>query len=231
MKKFLPVYGIFCVVFYIVFLFTNYYDWEFWATHSVDEIEECVPQVYDDVDDIPDRFSWESQDEYTSPAAAVERPQYKMSSRGHDLIKEFEQCRLTAYVVGNETSKTIGWGHVIRDDEEIPDNISQADADRLFRKDIDSVDASINVLLSEVSPLFKPSQGFVDGIGSLIYNCGEDGVRNTRFFSRLKKCRYDENGNIIKKDLEYTLAIVKDTNVSMKGHKPRRIAEYELMCN
>ena len=231
MKKFLPVYGIFCAVFYIVFLFTNYYDWEFWATHSVDEIEECVPQVYDDVDDIPDRFSWESQDEYTSPVTAAERPQYKVSSKGESLIKGFESCSLTAYVLKGETFKTIGWGHRIYDGEDIPDNISQQDADRLFRKDIDSVNSSINVLMGEVSPMFKPSQGFIDGIGSLIYNCGEAGVRNTRFFTRLKNCRYDEDGNIIKKDLEYALAIVKHTNVTMTGHKSRRIAEYELMCN
>ena len=79
--------------------------------------------------------------------------------------------------------------------------------------------------------MFKPSQGFVDGIGSLIYNCGEEGVRNTRFFSRLKKCRYDESGNILKKDLEYALAVVKETNITMSGHKPRRAAEYDIMCN
>ena len=74
-------------------------------------------------------------------------------------------------------------------------------------------------------------QDFIDGLGSLIYNCGERGVTLTKFYDRLQKCRYDKNGagNINTNDLRYAIAAVKTDRISAKGHIERRYNEHLMM--
>lgn len=161
----------------------------------------------------------------------VTKNTYKMSSQAHEFIKSFEQCRLTAYHIDGEKYNTIGWGHYLQKPEEQDmKHISQKEADELFRQDVAWVDNAVTAMLNDVNPKFKWPQGIVDGLGSLVYNCGEKGVRTTEFYRRLQNCRF-HNGQINKSDIEYTLAIVKNTRCTMKGHYKRRAAEYEMMVN
>ena len=83
-------------------------------------------------------------------------------------------------------------------------------------------------MLNDVNPNYKWPQGIVDGLGSLVYNCGERGVRTTEFYRRLQNCRF-ENGKINKSDIDYTLAVVKTTRCSKPGHFKRRAGEYAMM--
>ena len=111
---------------------------------------------------------------------------YSMSIKGMSHTKKFEKCKLTRYWDGN--GYTIGWGHHLLKGESYK-NISRSKADELFRKDIIKTNASINRLLKKFDGKVKFSQGFINGLGDLIYNCGEGGVKNSTFYKRWSKCR------------------------------------------
>lgn len=154
---------------------------------------------------------------------------YKMSARAHDFIKSFEKCKLTAYHIKGEKHNTIGWGHYLQNkNEQHIKKITQKRADELFREDVAWVDKAVTDMLNDVNPDYKWPQGIVDGLGSLVYNCGEHGVRTTEFYRRLQNCRF-HNGVINESDINYTLAIVKKTRCTKPGHYKRRIGEYQMM--
>ena len=152
--------------------------------------------------------------------------------RYSEFIKKYESCVLTAYKLKGEKRYTIGYGHVIYEDD-IPHKISQEYADKLFDKDMDKFNVHVRELLSELDHRFIYTQSFVDGLTSLTYNCGPDGVRKTRFWKRMKACRYDKKTKAInKKDLIYAIEAVKTANISRiyyAGHKNRRKAEHNKM--
>ena len=150
---------------------------------------------------------------------------YSMSIKGMSHTKKFEKCKLTRYWDGN--GYTIGWGHHLLKGESYK-NISQFKADELFRKDIIKTNASINRLLKKFDGKVKFSQGFINGLGDLIYNCGEGGVKNSTFYKRLLKCRIS-NGKFNKSDIAFALVAVKTCRVSAKGHVERRLQTYKMM--
>jgi GH24 family phage-related lysozyme (muramidase) len=163
------------------------------------------------------------------------RKKYTISENGKDFIKRHERCELMAYNDPDERRRSIGWGHQIRPNESHlnAQKITRKKADELFSKDVQWVNDAINRILANADDRFEYSQGFIDGLGSLIYNCGERGVTLTEFYDRLKKCRYDENGvgYINKNDLYYTIAAVKTSRISAKGHIERRYNEHLIMLN
>ena len=150
---------------------------------------------------------------------------YSMSFKGMSFTKKYEKCKLTRYWDGN--GYTIGWGHHLLKGENF-NNISQSKADELFRKDIIKTNKSINRLLKKFEGKVKFSQGFINGIGDLIYNCGEGGVKNSVFYKRLLRCRIS-NGKFNKNDIEFALSAVKKCKVSAPGHVDRRLQTYKMM--
>lgn len=148
---------------------------------------------------------------------------YEISEAGKAFIKEHESLVLTV-----DKYNQIGYGHLYKKGEKVKKQITKAEAEQLFNKDIAEVNASINRLLSKFKNI-KFSQNFIDGLGSLIYNCGEEGVKQSDFYARLLRCRL-KNNNIHKQDFEYTLVAVKTMRCnSYKGLKIRRQNEYKLM--
>lgn len=163
----------------------------------------------------------------------LEKPiSYQLSKQGKDFIKSNETCVLDAYNDPDPQRRSVGWGHQIQPGENL-EHITQKKADELFEKDIQWVNEAINRLISNNDKRFVYTQGFIDGLGSLIYNCGERGVTLTEFYSRWQKCRYDKNepGYINKNDLNYTIAAVKNSRISAPGHVSRRYDEHKLMLN
>ena len=163
----------------------------------------------------------------------LNRPnKYKLSKAGKDFIKSQETCVLHAYNDPDPKRRSVGWGHQIQPGEKL-EHITQKKADELFEKDIEWVNDAINRLISQHNKQFIYSQGFIDGLGSLIYNCGERGVTLTEFWNRWSKCRYDKNtpGNINKNDFNYMVAAVKTSRISSPGHVTRRYDEHKLMLN
>lgn len=154
-------------------------------------------------------------------------PPYHISNIGKNFIKKYETLKLQKYKIKGEKYYTIGWGHQILPEENIPNTISKNKAQQIFDSDIKKCEESAERLISKLDNRFVVTQGFVDAIGSLIFNCGERGTENSIFFQRLKRCRY-KNGIINKKDLQYSIEGIKISHVYMKGHITRRKGEYEL---
>lgn len=156
----------------------------------------------------------------------------KSDEEGREFIKQYEALSLKAYKLKRESHYTIGYGHVIYESN-IPHQISKEYAEKLFVKDIEKFDGCVRDMLSELDHRFTYTQGFINGLVSLTYNCGPDGVKKTRFWQRMKNCRYDKkNGCINQKDLAYAIEAVKTANISRvyaNGHKNRRKAEHATM--
>jgi lysozyme len=95
----------------------------------------------------------------------------KIGKAGLKLLKEFEGCKLAAYldVAG---VWTIGWGHTRTAREGM--KISQAEADRLLRSDIEEFEAAVWDACVEV-----PNQHQFDAMVSLAFNVGAAGFRRS----------------------------------------------------
>lgn len=154
----------------------------------------------------------------------------KISSAGIELIKQYEQCKLKAYRIKGEKYNTIGWGHVIRPGDKTPNKISQAHADKLLEQDLQWVNEAACRLISKLNKDVVMSQGFFDGLCSMIYNCGERGVETSLFYKRLQNSRFHGN-KINSDDLRYSIAAVKQSRISQPGHVPRRYDEHKMMLN
>jgi len=165
--------------------------------------------------------------------AHLKRPsKYKLSKTGKDYIKSHESCILHAYNDPDPKRRSVGWGHQIQPGEKL-EHITKAKADELFEKDIEWVNDAINRLIAQNDKRFVYTQGFIDGLGDMIYNCGERGVTLTVFWERWQRCRYDKNepGYINKNDLNFTIAGIKTSRISAPGHVERRYNAHLMMLN
>lgn len=167
-----------------------------------------------------------------NPIKRVKPESYKISKVGKDFIKKHETCVLKAYNDPDPKRRSVGWGHQIQPGENL-ETITKAKADELFEEDVQWVNDAINRLIKQNNQNFIYTQGFIDGLGSLIYNCGERGVTLTEFYNRWQKCRYDKNepNGINMKDWLYTIAAVKTSRISAPGHINRRYNEHKMMLN
>lgn len=152
---------------------------------------------------------------------------YTISDNGKNFIKKHETCQLVAYWDVNGYS--IGWGHHSKDVYKGM-KISQIQANKYFDEDIKEVEMAANRIINSLPYKYKFSQNFFDSLCSLVYNCGEGGVKSTNFYKRLKSCRV-KNGKMNMNDFNFTVAAVKTSKISVPGHKERRLNEYKLMIS
>ena len=150
---------------------------------------------------------------------------YTISNNGKEFIKNKENCSLTAYWDSNGYS--IGWGHHGKDVKKNM-RISKVQAHKYFNKDIKLIEAAANRIIKSLPYKYKFSQNFFDGLCSLVYNAGENGVMKSEFYKRLKNCRV-KRGRINSNDLNFSIAGVKTSRISCKGHISRRYDEHKLM--
>lgn len=150
---------------------------------------------------------------------------YSISNNGKQFIKNQEKCVLTSYWDSNGYS--IGWGHHGKDVKKNM-RISKAQANKYFNEDIKNIEAVANRIINSLPYKYKFNQNFFDGLCSLVYNTGEGGVMKSEFYKRLKSCRV-KNRKINKNDLNFTIAGVKTSRISCKGHISRRYDEHKLM--
>lgn len=148
--------------------------------------------------------------------------QYAISDSGKQMIKKFEGLILT-----KDEGNQIGYGHKILKHEDF-ENIDESVADSLFDIDIEKVNTAVNRLIKELPYSYEFNQGFIDGLVSMVYNCGENGVRTSDFYERLSKCRV-YFGEMNEEDYNFTLSAVKTTRAPLRGHKIRRKKEYKVM--
>lgn len=151
--------------------------------------------------------------------------QYTISKAGIEMIKDFEKCELTAYPDAGGWS--IGYGHHTKDIKQGM-KITKKQADKYFEEDIKMFTASVNRLINALPYEYEFSQGFIDGLFSLVYNCGEAGVRKSVFYQRLLKCRVID-GVMNESDFNFTVAGVKQSRVYCQAHIDRRYREHKMM--
>ena len=217
-NKFLAT--LFCIAIFYQLFCTNFIEAE--NNTSYVKIDSC--SLFDNCSNISEPS--ENIEHFIRPV------KYKLSKVGKDFIKSKETCVLDAYNDPDNKRRSVGWGHQIQPGESL-EHISQKKADELFEKDIEWVNEAINRLIKRQDNRFIYSQGFIDGLGSLIYNCGENGITLTEFWKRWSRCRYDKNtlGFINQNDLNFTIAAVKTSRISAEGHITRRYDEHKLMLN
>jgi lysozyme len=107
----------------------------------------------------------------------------KIGTTGTDLIKSFEQCRLTAYKPTPNDVWTIGWGHTRGVQE--GDTCSQAQADAWLAMDLAEHEDNISKLVTV--PL---SQNQFDALVSFDYNCGDGNFRSSTLLKCLNARKY-----------------------------------------
>ena len=150
-----------------------------------------------------------------------------ISNNGKEFIKKQETLQLTAYWDSNGYS--IGWGHHGSDVKKNM-RITKVQANKYFDKDIKLIEDAANRLIKNLPYKYNFSQGFFDGLCSLVYNAGEGGVQRSEFYKRLQRCRV-KNGVMNQNDLNYSIAGVKTSRISCKGHVSRRYDEHKMMLN
>lgn len=148
-----------------------------------------------------------------------------ISERGRKLIKDNEGFSPQGYWDVNGV--TIGYGHKIKStdpkwlrEKKVGDWISKHDAQELFEKDMNEF---INPALVRITDELAKnkvyiSQNVVDGLASLIYNCGEQGVKTTHFYELLKQGKIKE-----------AISCVNETRIYQEAHKTRRKSEQAMM--
>ena len=105
---------------------------------------------------------------------------YVASKNCINHIKKYEKCSLTSYPDAGGYS--IGWGHHTSS-VKANQKITQKQADAYLVSDVKEAEMYANMLIKSLPYKYKFSQGFFDGLVSLVYNCGYSGVKNTKFYT------------------------------------------------
>lgn len=136
----------------------------------------------------------------------------KTSQHGIDLIKQFEGCRLSAYLdaVG---IPTIGYGHIVG--VKMGDKITQAQAEQLLKNDLVKYENGVNALTR-----YQFNQNEFDALVSFAYNLGVGNL------SKLTAGQTRNKGQIADAMLLYN----KAGGQVLSGLTKRRKKERELFC-
>jgi lysozyme len=119
----------------------------------------------------------------------VQRLEMKTSEEGIRFIKNAEGFRDRMYLC-SARKPTIGYGHVIRENEEFNDGITREEADKLFVVDLGPREKAVNELV-KVSLL----QCEFDALVSFVYNLGATALRDSTLLELLNKGDYDGAAN------------------------------------
>jgi lysozyme len=131
---------------------------------------------------------------YFTAALASDAPRLSIetldiSERGIHLIKHFEGCVLAPYQdVGQKW--TVGWGHLIRDNERdnLMKGVTQEQADFLFEQDVRTI--AVQPLKSQVTvPLYQYE---FDSLCSFVFNLGSANFNQSTLKIRLHEQKYAE---------------------------------------
>lgn len=106
----------------------------------------------------------------------------KTATKGIELIKEFEGCRLTAYKCPAGVW-TIGYGHTGKVDGKAVASgmtISAAKATELLKKDLARFEAAVNSYVT--API---TQNMFDALVSFAFNCGSGALKGSTLLKKL----------------------------------------------
>ena len=106
-----------------------------------------------------------------------------ISDRGLELIKEFEGCKLVAYL-DSVNVPTIGYGHT--KDVRIGDRCTKEQADEWLREDVQDAEACVN---REVTAAINQNE--FDALCSFVFNLGCGNFRKSTLLRKLNDSDYD----------------------------------------
>ena len=136
----------------------------------------------------------------------------QLSSRGLNLIKQFESFSSVGYVCPGGIH-TIGYGHVIKKGETFPQPLSESEAETLLLQDVMGATHAVGRLIKV--PL---TQGQFDALVSFTFNCGAGALQR----STLRACvNRQEHWQVPTELLKWTHSCGK----SLPGLMRRRMAE------
>lgn len=178
--------------------------------------------------------------EYTNVISYVPANSISKSVKTHSGTKRSVSDKGIMFIMQNEgllrqavwdvNGISVGWGHKINSsdpkwlrDFKIGQWISASSANELLANDIENfLNPSLRYALRDLESsgvdTKKLSQGFVDGMADMIYNCGLNGMMSTDFYYTLKKGHIDK-----------AISLVPSTRVYCDGHKTRREKTYRMM--
>ena len=137
----------------------------------------------------------------------------KTNKAGIALIKDFENCRLNAYLDGKGIP-TIGWGHTFG--VQLGDTCTQDEADELLAGDLIYAEDDVARLVKV--PLTGNEHA---ALVSWFYNLGATKVQNSTLLRLLNKMKYDLAAN------EF-LRWINPGSINEAGLTRRRRAERKL---
>lgn len=139
----------------------------------------------------------------------------KITQNGLDLIKRFEGFSRTVYFCP-AGYLTIGYGHVVKDDEDFSVGIDEAQAEELLRQDAQIAERSVLRLINV--PL---TDGQFDALVSFTYNLGGGALQRSTLRRKINR---EEHAEVPEQFMRWVWAGGR----KLKGLVRRRVAESEL---
>lgn len=141
-----------------------------------------------------------------------------ISQTGINLIREFEGFSEREYVCP-AGKRTIGYGHVCKDDEHYPNGITPSEAEIMLLDDIQWAENCVTSLLLDKRVPLSGCQ--YDALVSFVYNVGTRAFEHSTLYNLLLSKKYDEASD------EFPRWCYCNGKES-RGLKNRRMKEQEL---
>ncbi len=138
-----------------------------------------------------------------------------ITQNGLDLIKRFEGFSRTVYFCP-AGYPTIGYGHVVKDDEDFSAGIDESQAEELLRQDAQIAERAVLRLINV--PL---ADGQFDALVSFTYNLGGGALQRSTL---RRKINCEEHAEVPEQFMRWVWAGGR----KLKGLVRRRVAESEL---
>ena len=138
-----------------------------------------------------------------------------ITQNGLDLIKRFEGFSRTVYCCP-AGYPTIGYGHVVKDDEDFSAGIDESQAEELLRQDAQIAERAVLRLINV--PL---TDGQFDALVSFTYNLGGGALQRSTLRRKINR---EEHAEVPEQFMRWVWAGGR----KLKGLVRRRVAESEL---
>ena len=110
----------------------------------------------------------------------------QITQAGLDLIKKYEGFSATVYVCP-AGYPTVGYGHVVRPNEDYSSPVSEAEAELLLRKDAQTAQNAVLRLIT-----VSLTDGQFDALVSFTYNLGGGALQRSTLRSKVNREEHDD---------------------------------------